>query len=1217
MRISVQPSGAWAEVDIASRDPTSPSRVIGGRYQVLNELGRGGMGTVYRVVERLTGRVVTLKRLHVPTGESDALQLRSALAQEFRLLASLRHPNIISVLDYGFDEQRQPYFTMDLAENASSIIEAGADEPLAMQVELLVQVLRALWYLHRFGILHCDLKPENILVVGGQVKILDFGLSIYRDAVADGGIRGTPAYMAPEALLTGAASERSDLYSFGMIAYELVTGVYPFDESDGPRLFEAVVHEPLPRPSDDVDLTLRPVLERLLRKDPGERFADAREVMLTLGAAVNRSLSLETVATRESFLQTAPLVGRRCELAMLTDALATADRGCGGTWLVGGESGVGKSRLLEELRSRALVDGVAVLRGQAVRQGGSPYHVWREMLRLLVLWGDVNDTDAEVLKALVPDIATLIGREVHDAPTLDAETAKTRLFFAIEELLRAQRRAVLLIFEDLQWAGSESLSLLTWLTHPAASLPVLMVGCFRDDEGGDIPAAIPGARVLILKRLNSDEMVELAAGMIGPAARRPDLAALLERETEGIPFFIVEVMRALAESVGSLDAIGDARLPERVLAGGVQRVVRRRLNQVPHDALPALRTAAVIGREVDSRLIRGIHANLDAADWADVCTRTAVLEVREARLRFAHDKFREQLVEDLSPSALRALHAQVATAIESTYAERTEHVAALAHHWHEASEPMREAPYASEAGMLALHSGACAEAVQYLHRALELLQMNVAAGSSGAAPRRGLRRGLLDPNAHVDRRSPAFAIGRIHGALSEAYFRLGDLKSCRDHAVRALSQFGQHVPDRRIGWVFATVEELLLRTVQSLARVRARDAGEERLIAGEVARVQLRLTETFFFSLRVMPIIWSSLRVVNQCEPAGPSPELAQGYAMLALLASPARFPRLAARWARRGLAIAEGTGVERYVAWVASRVCVNYLSECRWSDAEAAVSRATSIAERVGDLRLWAEVRAEGAMLAMFRGEFERSLTLFQESHALSRRSGNRQIACWGLTGEGGSLSRMGRDREAVDRLDDAFDMIDEDIMKTEALCVLGTLALARLRLGDRGAASEIGDRALWYIRSMDPIAYWTVYTIAATAEVFVTLREQSAPDASLERRMHHAVRAVRRFARHFPVGQPAALLWQGGESWIGGLEARALRLWGRAVDVAERLGMPYERARAHLEIGRHLPRQAEGRAHHLHQAADLLERLGCETDLARARAEVRGPSDRVETTT
>src|SRR5206468_8319732 len=123
-RGSTRRSHSWARSATtrsrAAREPgshgdgTPAVGLVGGRYHVLNELGRGGMGTVYRVLDRLTGRVVTLKRLHVPT-DDDALAVRSALAQEFRLLASLRHPNIISVLDYGFDGERQPYFTMDLA----------------------------------------------------------------------------------------------------------------------------------------------------------------------------------------------------------------------------------------------------------------------------------------------------------------------------------------------------------------------------------------------------------------------------------------------------------------------------------------------------------------------------------------------------------------------------------------------------------------------------------------------------------------------------------------------------------------------------------------------------------------------------------------------------------------------------------------------------------------------------------------------------------------------------------------------------------------------------------------------------------------------------------------------------------------------------------------------------------------------------------------------
>jgi serine/threonine protein kinase len=179
------------------------SRLIDARYQLINQLGQGGMGSVYRVLDRLTGRVVTLKRLKVDVPDDasrTASEGRMALAREFQVLASLRHPNIISVLDYGFDEDQQPYFTMDLEENASTILEAGEGQPLAVQIELLVQTLRALLYLHRHGVIHRDLKPENIVVVKDQVKVLDFGLSVRRDGASAGGTdwAGTWLYMAPE-----------------------------------------------------------------------------------------------------------------------------------------------------------------------------------------------------------------------------------------------------------------------------------------------------------------------------------------------------------------------------------------------------------------------------------------------------------------------------------------------------------------------------------------------------------------------------------------------------------------------------------------------------------------------------------------------------------------------------------------------------------------------------------------------------------------------------------------------------------------------------------------------------------------------------------------------------------------------------------------------------------------------------------------------------------
>src|SRR5579859_5272449 len=142
---------------------------VSSRYQLVTVIGHGGMGVVYRAWDRLTGQMVALKKVNAIYDPSeatrDSLDFRIALAQEFKMLASLRHPNIISVLDYGFDDARQPYFTMELLEDAPNLLVAGLKGTLERKIQLVVQMFQALAYLHRRGIVHRDLKPDNVLVV--------------------------------------------------------------------------------------------------------------------------------------------------------------------------------------------------------------------------------------------------------------------------------------------------------------------------------------------------------------------------------------------------------------------------------------------------------------------------------------------------------------------------------------------------------------------------------------------------------------------------------------------------------------------------------------------------------------------------------------------------------------------------------------------------------------------------------------------------------------------------------------------------------------------------------------------------------------------------------------------------------------------------------------------------------------------------------------------
>src|SRR5262249_7570282 len=458
------------------------------RYRLEQEIGRGGMGIVFRAVDRLTGQSVALKRVTKPTEEliftsaSDTIDRRLALAQEFQLLASLRHPNIISVLDYGFDEEQTPYFTMDLLAKPVTVWEYGEKLPLNEKVNILLQILQALKYLHRRGIIHRDLKPANILVSNSQLKVLDFGLALTRQDEPTNGksASGTLAYMAPEVLKGDPAREASDFYAVGIIAYQLFAGKHPFDLESPTKLIDNILTTIPDISLVDTPPELTGVIQRLLSKLPEERYQSADDVMVALAQATGQTLSLETQATRESFLQASRLVGRDAEMKQLADLLANALECRGSVWLIGGESGVGKSRLLSELRAMAVVRGVLALRGQEISEGGGAYQLWREVFRWLSLFTPLSDGEAGVVKGIVPDLEQLLERTIPDAPKLPPQAAQGRLVGTAAVVFQRQQQPLLVILEDIHWS-SESLDLLKPLVEAAKKLPVLILATYRDD----------------------------------------------------------------------------------------------------------------------------------------------------------------------------------------------------------------------------------------------------------------------------------------------------------------------------------------------------------------------------------------------------------------------------------------------------------------------------------------------------------------------------------------------------------------------------------------------------------------------------------------------------------------------------------------------------------------------------------------------------------------
>ncbi|MGB0386033.1 MAG: tetratricopeptide repeat protein, partial [Ardenticatenaceae bacterium] len=683
-----------------------------------------------------------LKQVYLPPEQLDFMSrsasmtmttqnLRLALAQEFQTLATLRHPHIISVLDYGFGQDGQPYFTMTLLEAPQTIVEAAQNLDLTSKIGLIQQMLQALAYLHRRGILHRDVKPSNVFVSeDGRVRVLDFGLSVAKEE-AQSSSGGTFAYMAPELLLgQSASSEASDLYAVGVIAYQLLLHRHPFDQNS-PHFLDQVLKQ-VPDLSA-LNPSLAEVISTLLKKQPQERYESAEACLAALSEALGQPAPAESVAIRESYLQAATFVGREDEMATLTKALQEAQAGHGSAWLIGGESGVGKSRLIDELRIQALVKGCLLLHGQAERDGGGlPYELWREPLRhLVVATAELDDLSAAVLMPLLPDIEQLLARRIAPAPILEAEATQQRLFTTIASLFRQASQPIVLILEDLQWS-QEGLRPLPYLTRQMSDSSLLILGTYRDDERPELPSLLKGWQVMALARLSEASIAELSRAILGEVGQQAELLALLQRETEGNAFFLVEVVRALAEEAGRLGGIGNMSLPEKVMPQGIATIVQRRLARVPEAAHQLLNLAAVAGRALDLAVIEAFATETCPEErginmhnwWLPACANAAVLELQHNRWQFAHDKIREGLLASLSAETLMAHHRQIAQTIEQIYPDDPNQAAQLMYHWGQVGDSVKERDYAYLAGTHAASRYANTEAITLLNRAIQLTKIS-------------------------------------------------------------------------------------------------------------------------------------------------------------------------------------------------------------------------------------------------------------------------------------------------------------------------------------------------------------------------------------------------------------------------------------------------------------------------------------------------------------
>ncbi|MDH5264943.1 MAG: serine/threonine protein kinase [Betaproteobacteria bacterium] len=271
-----------------------------GRFRVLGELGRGAMGVVYRAEDPALGRAVAIKTITLTGTDEERAHFEARFLQEARAAGGVGHPSIITIYDVG-REGDVAFMAMELLDGRElrDLIRGGSLPP-SEAVEIAAQVAEALAVAHDRGVIHRDVKPGNIMVLSdGRVKIMDFGIARLRDPdvkTATGMMLGSPRYMSPEQVSGEAFDHRADIFSLGVVLYEMLTGITPFSGEDITQLMFQVVNGAVVPPSH-VNRTLPPVLDyiiaRALKKVPGERYGSAAEFAADLRNAIPEVLAAE------------------------------------------------------------------------------------------------------------------------------------------------------------------------------------------------------------------------------------------------------------------------------------------------------------------------------------------------------------------------------------------------------------------------------------------------------------------------------------------------------------------------------------------------------------------------------------------------------------------------------------------------------------------------------------------------------------------------------------------------------------------------------------------------------------------------------------------------------------------------------------------------------------------------------------------------------------